>query len=195
MQKRAQIILRAVSTIGATLALAGGVTFAAGLSSSATLSDSSVLSKTASLKVRDSQSGDFVSSAPGFTITDLVPGTGDTEHMYLQNDGGVPLDVTAHVPTLPGPPLGGYGFTGFNNLTVQIVGWCGAVVNTNMQQLNNAQVKLPCNPLDAGATGDPNTPLTPGNFDFHFDIKPSAITGSQAGVGNFDIDFTGTQHL
>ena len=184
-------LVRSVGIFGAVAAIATGVTFAA-LNSQATLTDNTISSTTADLKVYDFAVPGFVSSAPGFTITDLVPGTGVTKTAYFQNGGGVPLTVTAHVPTLPSSS----GFSGWNNLTVDITAQnCLPVVHTDMAALNAGEVAMPCNPLAAGATGDSNTFGTPGNYDFHFDVVSASITGSQVTVDGFNLVFTGTQPL
>jgi hypothetical protein len=187
-------LLRAIGVIGAVAALVTGITFAS-LNSSVTLTNSSVLTTTADLKVYDFTPGDegYKSSAPGFTVTGLIPGTGVTKQFYLQNSGGVPLKVTARVPIAPPAPVGGYGFSGFENLKVDITGQgCDTTVNTDMAALIAGEVELPCNPLGAGVAGDSNADVA-GNYDIKFDIVSSAITGSQAGVGNFDIVLKGTQ--
>jgi len=181
-------LLRSMGIFAAVAALATGVTFAA-LNNQATLSSTTLTSATASLKVYDFSVPGFESTAPGFTITGLVPGTGVTKTAYFQNDGGVPLAITAHVPTLPSSS----GFSGWQNLTVDITAQGCNVINTNMLALNAGEVDLPCNPLAAGAAGNSNTPNTPGNYDFHFDVIPASISGSQVTVGPFDIVFTGTQ--
>ena len=88
---------------------------------------------------------------------------------------------------MPGPPVFGYGFSGFGNLTVDITSpACIGVVNTNMLLLNAGEVTLPCNSLPVG-------PTTSRTYNMHFDILPASVTGSQAGVGVFDLRFTGTQ--
>ena len=180
-------LLRAIGVIGAVAALVTGVTFAA-LNSTATLTDNTISSGTAGLRV-STDNTTFSDSEPGFTVTGLIPGTGSTKTFYLRNNGDIALDVSARVPVLPGPPVFGYGFSGFENLTVSITSpACIDVVNTNMSLLNAGEVLLPCNSLPVG-------PATSRTYDIHFDILPAAITGSQAGVGAFDLRFTGSQDL
>ncbi|HUD11710.1 MAG TPA: hypothetical protein VMS08_04835 [Candidatus Saccharimonadia bacterium] len=210
MNKRSFAIARAVAVIGGTGALIVGVTFAAGLTSTATLAGTSESTASANLGIWNGSA--FASSAPGFNITNLVPGTGVTDNMYLQNSGGVPLAVTANVPTLPTSS----GFSGWNNATVSITaentsatcnnapgftentGTAGTsntspyTVNTNLADLNSGQVILPCI-MNVGDTGNSGVAGTPGNYDVHFDIAESSITGSSATVGPFDIVLTGTQ--
>jgi hypothetical protein len=194
MSSKLGIIGRAIGSVGAVVALAGGITYAALTSNTATLSQSTISTGTASLKIYNFPDGQWETSAPGFQITKLVPGTGVDEHFYLQNDGDSSLDVTATVPTLPGPPSGGdYGFSGFQNVKVDITGEkCGDTVNTNLAALNAGKVALPCNPLTAGAAGNSNVTGTEGNYKIHFDINPDVVTGGSAGVGPFDIVFQGT---
>ena len=125
----------------------------------------------------------------GFHVENLVPGTGVDQKFYLFNNGaGVDLDVSAHVPALPGAPAGGYGFSGFENLTVDISSpdCVGEVVETNMSLLNAGEVALPCadEPLSESAT-------EPREYTAHIDITPAAVSGSHAGVDVFDLVFTG----
>jgi len=185
-----------VGVISAVVIIAGGVTFAALTSNTVVVSASTIDSATASLKIWDGAA--YSTTAPGYHITGLVPGHGVDENLYLQNDGGVDMTIAAHVPTLPGAPAQGYGFSGFDNLKVSITNedpLCLApnnVVNTDIAALNAGNVTLPCS-LKAGDTGDGGTLNHAGNYLVHFDIDPSAVTGAQAGVGAFDMDLTGTQ--
>lgn len=188
MTSKTFAISRAVGVIGATAVLATGVTFAALQSNVATLSNTSVTSSTASLKLWDGDSFELV--APGYTITNLVPGTGSAvQHLYMQNDGQIPLNVTAHVPAAPSAS----GFSGWENFKVKIASETGGSVETNMQALLSGNVVLPANPLSAGATGNSNVEGTEGNYTVTFDIDPSSTFGNSVSVGSFNIDFTGTQ--
>lgn len=188
-------IARALLVFGSVAALVTGVTFAA-LNDSVALGPSTLTTGTADLQIWNFGTNQWAESAPGFTITDLVPGTGTDEFFYLKNNGGVDLNVTANIPDLPAAPTGGYGFTGFENLTIDITGeGCGNTIHTNMQLLHDTNVALPCNPLAVGESGDSNNHSNHGNYKVHFDINPDAISGSQAGVGDFNINFTGTQNI
>lgn len=196
MKQKLSIFGRAFGVLGLLLASVGGATYAL-TSNSVTLSDTSISTANASLQIYDFTAGAYETEAPGFTITDLVPGTGVDEQFYLRNSGGVPLYITAHVPTLPAAPEGstasngGFGFVGYENVTLDITGdACAEVVETNLLALNAGQVELPCNPLVAGAAGDSNA-FVAGNYNIHFDINPDAVDGSSAGVGDFDIVFSG----
>lgn len=187
-------VLRAVGVISAVAVLVGGVTFAA-LQSQATLTDSTISTSTAGLEIWDGDS--FEKTAPGFTITDLVPGEGSDENFfYLQNNGGTDLDITARVPDAPDEPPEGYGFSGWENLKVTFTSHeadCeDDTVETDMAALLAGEVALPCNPLSEGAQGDANNHSAEGTYSVVFDIDPSAVNGEQAQVGNFDLRFTGT---
>lgn len=206
-------VMRAVGVFSAVAIIAGGATYAA-LSSSVTLTDSSITTANAELQVYNFAASDenpagWSDTAPGFVITDLIPGEGVEKSFYLRNSGAVDLEVKAKVPALPAAPDGGeYGFSGFENVKVWITGEACAVegpseveplavgpnvVVTDLLALSTGDgVPLPCNPLEAGAAGDSNTEGTAGNYDIKFDINPEAITGDSAGVGDFDIVFTGT---
>jgi predicted ribosomally synthesized peptide with SipW-like signal peptide len=185
-------VLRAIGVIGIVAGLVTGVTFAA-LNDKAVLADSTLSTPTANLTIWDGDS--FESTAPGFTVTDLVPGSGSSEQLfYLKNGVGLNLDVTAHVPTAPAEPAGGYGFSGFENVKVKFTNkHSGESVNTTMAALMAGEVALPGNPLPNGAQGDGGTPDAAGNFGVVFDIDPDAVTGDHAGVGNFNVVFSGTQ--
>jgi hypothetical protein len=46
--------------------------------------------------------------------------------------------------------------------------------------------------MKAGDAGNSGVTGTSGNYDFHFDIAPTSITGSgPASIGPFNLDFTG----
>lgn len=181
-------VFRAVLVVGAVMAIATGVTFAA-LQSQATLTDSTINTPTASLKLWDGDS--FESTAPGFVVTGLVPGTGTADlPFYFKNDGGLPLNITARVPVAPSLS----GFSGLSNVMVTFKSeFAGSPVVTNLQNLLDGEVALPGNPLAAGAQGNSGVPGTEGNYSAKFDINPAAVSGSSASVGNFNVIFAGTQ--
>lgn len=189
MSKRTIAIARATGVIGATAALIVGVTFAA-LSSTVTLTNSSITSASADLQIWNGSI--FTTTAPGFTVTNLVPGTGQEFPFYLKNNGGVPLNITAAVPALP--TLTGITGSDYSKVLVRITSdFCGTFVNTSLQSLWSAPVALTCNPLAVGAQGNAGVPNTEGNYKIMFDIDPSAVSGGSASVGPFDIQLTGTQ--
>jgi predicted ribosomally synthesized peptide with SipW-like signal peptide len=178
-------VLRATGVIGVVAAMVTGVTYAA-FNSQATLTANTVSTATVGLEV-GTAADDTGATKPGLAFTSVIPGTGITKSFYLKNTGDTALDVTAHVPTLPSAPAGGYGFSGFENLTVDITSpACADVVHTNMLALNSGDVALPCNSLPVTGAED-----TARQYDAHVDIMPAAVSGSHAGVDNFDLVFTG----
>lgn len=188
-------VIRAVAVIGAVMALVTGVTFAA-LQDSVTLQNNTIASANADLLIYDGAT--FSETAPGFTVTDLVPGEGSQEYkFYLKNNGAAPLKIAATVPNEPAAPAGGYDFTGWENLKVTVknyeAGCADDTVNTTMAALLAGEVELKCNPLAAGAQGNNGAGAeeTEGNYGITFDIDPASVTGDSPGVGNFDIVLTG----
>lgn len=205
-------VARAIVVIGAVMALVTSVTFAA-LQSQATLTNNTISTATAGLMIWDGDS--FEATAPGVTVTGLVPGEWSEDYpVYFQNSGEGPLYLKASVPSEPALPEGmeDYGFTGWENLKVAIKGYCApteetqsawwkqkkwdqagsSVVKTDMAALLAGDVTLPCGPLAEGAAGDSNTPGTAGNYSLSFKLASDAVTGEAAGVGAFDIVFTGS---
>lgn len=189
MNRRTLAIARATGVIGATVALVTGITFAQLGSNTVTLTNTTINSATASLKIWDGST--FTTTANGFTITGLVPGQGSpNEPVYFKNDGGVDLNLTTTVTNTPA----------LNNINsaadvkVKITNDdTGQIKNTTLAALEAGNVVMPGNPLPAGAQGDSNNLVTPGNYHFNFDISPAAVSGSNASVGAFDFAFTGTQ--
>jgi hypothetical protein len=201
-------LFRAIGVIGTVVAAVTGITFAQ-LYGSANLTGTSINTASGGLNIWNGTA--WAGTATGFSITGLIPGTGVTEYVYLQNSGGVPEAITATVPT---PTPTSSGFSGWNNVIVNITAENGScsdstgfventstatssgspyIVNTDLADLMAGNVTLPC-VMNAGDTGNSSVPGTSGNYDFHFDIAPSAITGGgPASVGAFNIDFTGTE--
>lgn len=180
-------VARAIAIVGAVVVLATSVTFAA-LQSQATLTNSSI-STTAELKLWNGSS--FQSTAPGFTINNLVPGTGSGDlPFYFQNSGGIPLQISAKVLSAPTYE----GLDDWNDLTVKIKNNVGVETPTTFGALlSPGGVTLLGSPLAAGAQGNSGVPGTEGNYTISFDIAPSEVTGGKLSVGNFDIVFTGVQ--
>lgn len=186
-------VVRAVLVIASVMTLVTGITFAA-LQDSVTLQNNTISSASSDLLIWDGDS--FEKQAPGFTVTDLIPGNGSQEYpFYLKNNGGTALNVTAHVPSEPAEPAGGYDFTGWENLKVTIKsnepGCAEDTVNTDMAALLAGEVALPCNPLASGAQGNAGELETEGNYTVKFDIDPASVTGDNPGVGNFDLVLSG----
>lgn len=189
-------VARAIMVIAAVMALVTGVTFAA-LKDSVTLQGNTISSANADLLIWNGST--FAESTDGFAVTNLIPGEGsDDYYFYLKNNGGTPLKLAATVPTEPQVPAGGYGFTGWENLKVNITnhktGCANPTTETTMAALLAGEVELSCNPLAAGAQGNdqPGEEGTEGNFSVSFDIEPSSVTGDNPGVGSFDLVITGS---
>jgi hypothetical protein len=185
-------MLRAIGVIGVVAGLTTAVTFAA-LNDKAVLADSSISTSTANLTLWDGDS--FEQQAPGFVVTGLVPGEGSGDKLfYFKNGGDLDLKITAHVPNAPQPPAGGYGFSGWENLKVAFTNkHDGSTTEATMAELLAGEVDLPGNPLAGGVQGNSGVADAEGNYAVNFDIDPSAVTGTHAGVGDFNIVFTGTQ--
>jgi hypothetical protein len=184
-------LVRAILVVGAVAGLVTGVTFAA-LNSSATLGASTITSTTASLLLWNGS--DFASQAPGFAITDLVPGEGSgAKHFYFKNAGKADLGVTARIVNPP-EVSEGLLYTDIKVTFKSDKAGCTVPVVTNFQALIDGDVALPCNPLSGEAQGNNQAGAeeTEGNYSVSFDINPAAaVTGDTANVGNFNIVFTG----
>lgn len=187
MTARSIAMARAVGVIVATTAIVTGITFAQ-LNTTATLSSTTISTATADLTVWNGSN--FAITAPGFTVTNLIPGTPSAEQpFYLKNGGGSKLGVTAHIPTTP--TYSGIG--DWNKVYVHIANDnSGTAVNTTIGALLAGEVTLPGSPLSAGAQGNSGVPNTEGNFKISFNIDSSTVSGSSANIGAFDIVLTGT---
>jgi hypothetical protein len=187
MRLKLNPVARALATFTAVAGLVTGVTYAA-LSSSATLTNSTISSTTASLKIWDGDS--FESTAPGFTVTGLVPGTPSVGYpLYLKN-ADQPLKVTVQ-SSIPASFL---GFDNWADVKVSIKGEaCGVTIDTDLAALIANPVELPCNNLPANSQGDGSVLATAGNYTVKFNIPAEEVTGSQASVGAFTWTLTGVQ--
>jgi hypothetical protein len=195
MSVKSMALVRGVAAIGATAALMVGITFAAITSNTVTLSDNTITTGTAHLSIWDG--GAFVTTpVPGFAVTGLVPGTWSSSHVfYLKNDGDVNLKLAANVPNAPVEPANGYGFTGWDQLYVRVSTDAAAtnvVMEATMAQLMAGQVAFN-DTLPAGSQGTTATEVAPGNYYYSVYLDPSTVSGSSAGVGDFDLNLTGTQ--
>jgi|GEM_PF-2453197 len=192
-------LVRAVGVFSAVAVVVGGVTYAV-LNSQATLTGNTFSSSTSDLQVYDTESGQFAKTGKGFDIKDFVPGKGADAPFYLKNKGGLDLDVSAHIPTAPAAPEGGYGFASFADVKVTFTtkeNGCSAEnrkVETTMQALLDGEVDLPCNSLKANAQGNGSegAEKTEGNYKIKIDVPANKITGDRAQVNAFDLVFSGT---
>lgn len=193
MNVRTLAVARSVAVIGGMGALITGVTFAALTAGPATLANNTLSTATADLQI--SNGGDFGAKVDGFAIADLVPGAG-SEHkkFYLKNSGAIDLQIAASVTKAPEVPAGGYGFDGMENLKVFIKNLgTNETLSTDMAALLAGDVTIP----GSLAAGQPQQAAEegshPGTYEIWYDITPSAITGAKAGVGPFNLEFTGSQ--
>ncbi len=182
-------VARAVTVVGAVVALATGVTFAA-LNSTATLTDNEITTATASLVIdnTDVEGANTDNSDTGFSFTGLVPGGGYSapQHFSLSNTGNVDLDVTVYatVGTVTG--------TGLDKSKVVV-----KFTNNNPEESAEytlAQLEALFN--NVPGSGGPTATLPDGeteNFDVQVQLLPGAVSGSgPVEINDFDLVFTGT---
>jgi hypothetical protein len=179
---------RAIGTVGAVVALAGGVTFAA-LTSTATLTDTSINTANAGLLLWNGTS--FQPTAPGFTVTGQIPGTDSApQAFYFQNSGDAAENITVKANHAPTSSL-----TSPSDLALKFSCSDGAgnqlTTNTDLQQIITAPVSINLT-LPLGAQGDTGNPNTLGNCTVKFNINPGGVVGGSASVTDLDLDFTGT---
>lgn len=96
---------RAIGTVGAVAALAGGITFANLTTPTVALTPNNLVTATAALAIGAGTTcpGGDTTATPGFTTsTPLVPGgPAVTTKFCLDNKGNIPLTVSSSIPTLP----------------------------------------------------------------------------------------------
>jgi len=92
-------MVRAVGTMGAVAALAGGITYASLQSNTVALTNNTLVSATAELQIGSNAEAFSSTSVAGMNST-LTPGVPSSFTFYLKNNGGVPLNITANVPTI-----------------------------------------------------------------------------------------------
>ncbi len=190
MTKRGMAITREVGVVGATAAVMTGATFAA-LQSQVTLADNTISTTTASLRIWNGTG--FATTAPGFKVTDLIPGQWSTpQNFSFRNDGGVPLTLTATVPR--GSARGQLSGVAPEDVQIRITDLqTGEARVTTLHALNDGQVQVD-DVLPAGAAGSTTTGgNTEGTYSYEVRIDGEDISGSSAQVGPFYIVFTGTQ--
>jgi hypothetical protein len=188
-------LARAILVIGTVAALVTSMTLAATSQATLTGNNITMAAATADLKLWDGDS--FESTAPGFSFTDLEPGEpSEPFKFYFLNDGNVPMDITASIPTLP-------DFTGLpfdaGDITLTFDGACGdAPLVRTMAELNDStDDELPCNPLEEdaqGVVGEDDT--NEANYNVTVEIDDSVELGDTSEtLDSFDIVFTGDTEL
>ncbi len=94
-------MVRAIGTMGAVVAVVGGVTFAQLTTNTVTLASNTVSSASASLAIGNTAdcSTTTTTNVQGMNFTKLEPGTASSPFTFcLHNTGDVPLQLTALVP-------------------------------------------------------------------------------------------------
>ncbi|MBI5906499.1 hypothetical protein HY857_00400 [Candidatus Saccharibacteria bacterium] len=175
-------VARAVGTVGAVVALAGGVTFAALTSNPVVLADSQFSTGTAHLQIWNG--ANYVDgSVPGFNFTNVVPGTESSAFTFwLKNTGTTALDVSMvgsdHAfNNIADPDLVDLKFTDITTAS--------SPSTYSIQTLEGG-----------GADALPGGTLDPGEenqYSVTVNVNPSTVSGSSAGMTNFDLTFTGVQ--
>jgi hypothetical protein len=186
VKKKLSPVAKAAGTVGAVVALAGGVTYAA-LSSTATLTDTSINTANAGLLLWDGNS--FESTASGFTLTGQVPDTPSApQAFYFKNSGDSAETVSVKANHPPTTDLDLY-----SNIKVAFdcFGGSSSPVETNVQALIDGYVPLGLT-LPVGAQGNSGDPNTVGNCTAKFTIEGSGVNNDSASVSDLDLDFTGT---
>jgi hypothetical protein len=111
----------------------------------------------------------------------VVPGS-DTQVLLfnLKNNGGVPLAVTAHIPSAPTYS----GFTDFSKVDIILEKNSDSTVvkTTTLADLISGSVNIES--LNAGDIKE---------YKLVVNVHTDAVTGSSAQINSFDIVFTGTQ--
>jgi hypothetical protein len=172
-------MVRAVGTMGAVMAVVGGVTFASLQSNTVALTDNTLVSATAHLQIGgtngDSCAGASDGPQAGMSFSGLVPGVQSAAFPFcLSNTGDIPLNVTTGIPTV---------FTGTippSDVTLDMT--CGDG-GTSSGTLSAYTGGTPLGTLANGATTDCNAKVT---------LSPSYV-GSGGSVTPFEIDFVGNQ--
>jgi hypothetical protein len=181
-------LLRAIGVIGAVAALVTGITFAA-LQSQATLTNNTISTASADLLLWDGDS--FEETAPGFNVTNLLPGTPSApQEFYFKNNGTATLNVTARIPVAPA--VTNIGDFGEVDVTLDCQGVGNDPVATTMAALIAGEVALDTT-LVGGAQGVIGETENPANCTAVFNIDPITVSGESANIGSFDIRFTGNQ--
>lgn len=183
---------RAIGTVGAVVALAGGVTFAA-LQSQATLTGNTIASASATLLVSSTPAcgaatGTFTHSETGFAFTGLVPGGADSgaKNFCLKNTGTDNMTMNVVIPSLPTWTVTPSGSVDNSkvNLAFSCTGAGGTFsVTDNVNDIWFNTANLSGGTLNAGTTDACTVTAS---------MTSSAFTGESASSTTFNLTFTGT---
>lgn len=91
-------MVRAIGTMGAIVAVAGGVTFATLNTNTVALTSNQLVSATAALQIGSNSQAFSNNSVDGINAT-LTPGVLSSFTFYLKNNGQAAMNITANVPT------------------------------------------------------------------------------------------------
>lgn len=179
---------RAIGTVGAVVALVGGVTFAA-LTSTATLTGNTLSSATPTLEVNNTENGGSPAATDtGYAFSNLIPGAAyGTAHTFTlyNNPGTSTADMDVTVYATIGTPTGSIDK---NKVHFKFVDTDEGSVSSEytLAELEALVRNVP------GVSGADT--LSIGEED-HFTVQAKldadAVSGP-ASVGNFDLVFTGT---
>ena len=180
-------MVRAVGTMGAVVAVVGGVTFAQLQTNTVALTANELDVTTDVLRISDG--GAFGTSVTGFSNANLVVGKESPKNaFFFQNLANANLALTAHIPGAPtvtnlDPTKVHFTFYDKDGTTI--------VANTTLFDLEAGNVPL-SGQLDANAQGNGGVAGTEGNYFYSVTVEPAAVTGNPATVPNFELDFAGT---
>jgi hypothetical protein len=169
-------VARAVGTMGAIAAIVGGVTFAAFQSNTVALDPNTLTSASAALQI-GSNAEAFSGQVAGIN-SDMVPGTPTAPFtFYLKNNGEIPLNVSAHIPTV---------FTsGIDPTKVTLAFDCGGgPVSFKLSEWAAGSAVIPGGALAAGQTWTCSETAT---------LDASATGSGDEAVQAFRVEFVGNQ--
>lgn len=176
-------MVRAIATMGAVAAIAGGITFASLTSNTVALSPNNITTSTATLAIGAGSScpGGDTTSTTGFQVSSLAPGATSTLPFCLDNTGGVPLTVTVSIPKSLASS------TAAQQTTLTITCPTEGTLSTTLGNWGDNSYAFP-NPLPAnegaGSVDDCTASVSlSGNYN----------GGGGESITQFDIDFTGNQ--
>ena len=153
-------MVRAVGTMGAVVALVGGITFASLTSNTVTLADNQ-LSVTNDI-LRISNGGAFGTNVTGFNFSNLVINKESAQQpFYFQNTANAALSLGVDVSSTPvvtsvNPALVHINFYDKDGTTV--------LLSTTLSALETVTPAALAGQLDANAQGNGGVPGTEGNY-------------------------------
>jgi hypothetical protein len=184
-------MVRAIGTMGAVAAVAGGFTFAQLTSNTVALSGDSVDSGTAALQI-STDNITYGDTATGFTFTGLTPGVtaSPNQTFYVKNTGTTDLVLNAAISALP--TWSGTVNNSLVRLNVSCVGLVDGSPTITLPNPGNDMTSLDT----TGGTNFIGGVIKAGDTDqctANASMDAGAFTGSGVTETNtFDLDLTGT---